>query len=174
MAVEMLPLHTKRAMLEGIDNYSIIIGAYTDKDGGVCPMLAAHRCGGRTSFATFAKAWDRYTGAKNRSRPATEREIVTLTAMLEASLATDEGWDLGKVVEEHKAVRARIERELERELPNTGETDRSKELQARHGWSWMRPVRRYDDFQAALTWLEEAEQEIAERHRSGERELERV
>ena len=27
-------------------------------------MLAAHRNGGRTSLASFARAWDRYTGAR--------------------------------------------------------------------------------------------------------------
>ena len=58
------------AMLEGIKTNRIIVGAYTDHRGGVCPMLAAHRCGGRTSLASFAKAWDRYTGAGPRARPA--------------------------------------------------------------------------------------------------------
>ena len=66
-------------------------GAYTDRTGGVCPMLAAHRCGGRTDFRTFARAWDRFTGAGKRARSATERELRTLTAQLEASIwAEDE------------------------------------------------------------------------------------
>ena len=46
--------------------------------GGVCPMLAAHRNGGRTSFASFAQAWDRYTRARAAPRRATERELRTL------------------------------------------------------------------------------------------------
>src|SRR5689334_10674054 len=74
-------------MLEGIKTNRIIVGAYTDHRGGVCPMLAAHRCGGRTSLASFAKAWDRYTKAGPRARPASERELRTLRAIPEASLA---------------------------------------------------------------------------------------
>ena len=52
-------------------------------------MLAAHRNGGRTSLASFARAWDRYTGAPRRARPATPRELTTLRAMLEASIALE-------------------------------------------------------------------------------------
>ena len=52
-------------------------------------MLAAHRCGGRTNLASFAKAWDRYTSAGHRPRPASGRELGTLRTMLEASLAED-------------------------------------------------------------------------------------
>ena len=56
----------------------IIVGAYTDGRGGVCPMLAAHRNGGRTSFASFARAWDRYTAhedvaPRHRARAAHAR-----------------------------------------------------------------------------------------------------
>lgn len=90
-AVELLPDHTRRAMLRGIDSNEIIVGAYTDRDGGVCPMLAAHRNGGRTSFASFALAWDDFTGAKRRiSRRATSREIGVLRSYLEMSLLADE------------------------------------------------------------------------------------
>ena len=88
-AIDSLPEHTRRAMLEGIDANQIIVGAYTDNQGGVCPMLAAHRKGGRTSLASFARAWDAYTGGYEVARPATKREIRTLRAMLEASLWTD-------------------------------------------------------------------------------------
>ena len=89
LAIDCLPRRTRLAMLEGISSNEIIVGAYTDRLGGVCPMLAAHRCGGRTSLASFAKAWDRYTKAGPRARPATERELRTLRTMLEASLAED-------------------------------------------------------------------------------------
>ena len=85
--VDCLPYETRVAMLEGIGRYDrIIVGAYTDRTGGVCPMLAAHRCGGRTDFRSFARAWDRFTGAGRRARSATERELRTLTAQLEASV----------------------------------------------------------------------------------------
>src|SRR3954465_3028424 len=89
LAVDCLPLETRRAMLAGIARSRIIVGAYTDRNGGVCPMLAAHRNGGRTSLASFARAWGRYTRAGTRSRPATEREVRTLRTMLDASLASD-------------------------------------------------------------------------------------
>jgi hypothetical protein len=32
-------------MLKGIGVNRIIVGAYTDRHGGTCPMLAAHRNG---------------------------------------------------------------------------------------------------------------------------------
>jgi hypothetical protein len=32
-------------MLEGIEANRIIVGAYSDRQGGICPMLAAHRNG---------------------------------------------------------------------------------------------------------------------------------
>src|ERR687887_55695 len=81
IAIDCLPERTRLAMLEGIKTHKIIVGAYTDQRGGVCPMLAAHRCGGRTSLASFAKAWDRYTKAGPRARPATDRELRTLRTM---------------------------------------------------------------------------------------------
>src|SRR4051794_39884193 len=93
-AVDCLPVRTRAAMLEGITYNEIIVGAYTDRKGRVCPMLAAHRHGGRTSLASFARAWDRYTGASNRPRPATERELRTLRAMLETSLMYDDASEL--------------------------------------------------------------------------------
>src|SRR3979409_925888 len=85
-SISAMPNATKQAMLREIRSNRVIVGAYTDRRGGVCPMLAAHRNGGRTNLASFAKAWDRYTGAKRRPRPATEREVRTLRSMLEASL----------------------------------------------------------------------------------------
>jgi hypothetical protein len=112
-AVECMPYETRVGMLEGIEHNDIIVGAYTDKDGGICPMLAAHRNGGRTNFATFAQAWDRYTGATKRARRATQREVRTLVAMLKASLSDDPNihTTLGEAVEDHRELR---ERRLER------------------------------------------------------------
>src|SRR5919201_4498125 len=91
IAVDCLPLETRRAMLEGIESSRIIVGAYTDRHGGVCPMLAAHRRGGRTNLASFARAWDRYTAAKGgHPRAASDRELRTLSTMLEASVALED------------------------------------------------------------------------------------
>ena len=105
-AIDCLPLQTRKAMLEGVEANRIIVGAYTDRNGGVCPMLAAHRNGGRTSLASFARAWDAYTGARRRrARPATERELNTLKAMLGASIAVDELPGLEEVARDVKKRR---------------------------------------------------------------------
>jgi hypothetical protein len=86
-AVYAMPTRTKQAMLRGIRSNRVIVGAYTDKRGGVCPMLAAHRNGGRTSFGTFARAWDAFTGANQRKpRRASRREVRTLEGYLEMAL----------------------------------------------------------------------------------------
>jgi hypothetical protein len=158
-------------MLAGIGANEIIVGAYTDRDGRVCPMLAAHRNGGRTSLASFARAWDRYTGAR-RPRPATEREVRTLRAMLEASLMySDEVGELAAAAAEHRALLGRVDEPIEKpERRPTGETSRLKELRFKAGWSWLRVFRRYDDYTAALAQIESEERAAA----SADRERERV
>src|SRR5438445_5887298 len=105
-AVDRLPRHTRVAMLEGIRSGEIIVGAYTNGNG-ICPMLAAHRAGGRTDFISFAKAWDRFAfrGArKQAARRATERELLILRTHLEASLLDDDGpaADLRVAMVEHR------------------------------------------------------------------------
>jgi len=114
LAVDCLPRRTRVAMLEGIRSNDIIVGAYVDRKGGVCPMLAAHRCGGRTDFLSFAHAWDRFTHAK-RARLATERELAVLTSYLEASLLEEDvpgANDLQGAIRDHQAA-ARRRREDE-------------------------------------------------------------
>jgi hypothetical protein len=107
-AIDCLPLQTRKAMLEGVESNRIIVGAYTDRKGGVCPMLAAHRNGGRTSLPSFAHAWDRYTGVRRRrARAATGRELNTLRTMLEASIALDELPSFADVAREAQSRRAR-------------------------------------------------------------------
>jgi hypothetical protein len=101
-------------MLEGVRANEIIVGAYSDRAGGVCPMLAAHRNGGRTNFVSFARAWDRFAGTK-RARRATEREIAVLIAHLEASLLAEDEVDLGGAVADHQTLaRERRAREARR------------------------------------------------------------
>jgi hypothetical protein len=142
-AIDCLPLQTRKAMIDGIEANRIIVGAYTDRSGGICPMLAAHRNGGRTNLASFARAWDRYTGAR-RARAATERELNTLRAMLQASVA----------LEELPELPPRPERRPRRPAPPTGEEHRAAELRARQGWAWLRPFRRLDEYQRALAELD--------------------
>jgi hypothetical protein len=82
-----MPVRTKEAMLRGIRSNRVIVGAYVDKRGGVCPMLAAHRNGGRTNFGTFARAWDAFTDANLRKpRRASSREVRVLEGYLEMAL----------------------------------------------------------------------------------------
>ena len=139
IAVDCMPLFTRVAMLEGIAANRIIVGAYADRDGGVCPMLAAHRRGGRTSLASFARAWDRYTGARRRARPATARELNTLRVMLEASITIEQA----PAFEEPRRPKRR-----------TGERHRARELRHQPGWAWLRPYRRLDEYDRALSELE--------------------
>ena len=136
----MLPIETKQAMLVGLDNETIITGAYTH-DGGICPMLAAHRRGGRTSRESFAHAWDNYTGA-TKGRVASERELRTLRTMLEASLV--EPFDLAA---EAAAIRER--------KPEPLGPDRSVELARLERSLWSRLFRRRDIHAAALAGIED-------------------
>jgi hypothetical protein len=88
-AVRALPVETRRAMLAAAEGGGLIIGAYSDRKGQVCPMLAAHRLGARTHVGEFPRAWDAFGNAK-RPRPATARELEILRALLEESLSGGE------------------------------------------------------------------------------------
>jgi hypothetical protein len=161
-AVELLPQHTREAMLLGIERNQIIVGAYTDGEGGICPMLAAHRNGGRTNFASFAKAWDDFTGAR-RPRCATRREIRALRTYLEMSLLEDDvrGGSLAQLAEgiraerRETAERRAIEPEIEADVVRPGDRNRFGELRLRRRGSWMRPAGRLDIFEATLAAAEE-------------------
>ena len=164
-------------MLRGIDANPIVVGAYVDRDsGGICPMLAAHRNGGRTSVASFARTWDSYTGAK-RPRLATRREVRTLRSLLEGSLVEGiaDGGSIAAAAAQIRAERAELAARQARcatpEPPivtepvdppirvrrraDTGERNRADELRDRLRWSWMRPARRYEEFQDLLAAAEE-------------------
>lgn len=94
-------------MLDGVRSNDIIIGAYTDRSGGVCPMLAAHRAGGRTTCVSFPEAWDRFTGVYGHGfcRPATPSEIGVLRAEIEASLEPlPHASDLAEAIADHTAM----------------------------------------------------------------------
>jgi hypothetical protein len=140
-------------MLEGVRENDIIAGAYSDR-GGICPMLAAHRAGGRTNCISFARAWDAFAfrGTRNPlARRATRRELLVLTAHLEASLLDEDGPapDLGAAIAAHRGLvggRPRHDR--------PGDSNRGPELRSRPGWAWLRVVRRYDEYERALALLD--------------------
>jgi hypothetical protein len=157
--VDCLPYDTRLAMLEGLHRYDrIIVGAYSDRSGGVCPMLAAHRCGGRTDFRAFARAWDRFTGAKRRARRASEREVRTLFVQIEASI-----WR---------------EQELRAEMTQLDEAPQAAPLarpdRRPHEGSWLMPFRRWDGYREAVeAALKQIRRRSPERSddRDGERDL---
>lgn len=97
-------------MLDGIRSNQIIVGAYTDSQGGICPMLAAHRNGGRTTLLAFARAWDSFAGAR-RVRAASRRELRVLERELTASLSEhsehSEPTDLSAAITDHVELRDR-------------------------------------------------------------------
>lgn len=160
LAIACLPRATRMAMLEGLADNHIIVGAYSNGDG-ICPMLAAHRAGGRTSFIGFALAWDRFaqrTRPTKRARRATERELLILRTHLEASLLEEEaaGPTLAAAIVAH---RERIDqrppspsRRRSRRI-RPGDPDRSGELRTADGWAWTRLFHRYDDYERALQRL---------------------
>jgi hypothetical protein len=141
LAIDCMPLRTREAMLEGIRTNEIIVGAYSDRAGGVCPMLAAHRHGGRTSFVSFAHAWDRFAGAK-RARRASVRELRVLEDQLEASILN--AADLGAAIADHQAI-AR---------------DRRTREARRTGLGWLTDRRAAADAERALSEAERRRQLI--------------
>lgn len=158
-AIDCLPVHTRVGMLEGVRQNDIIVGAYTDRDGGICPMLAAHRHGGRTDFITFARSWDRFTGVRRGARRATDRELRILVAHLEASLFAEQRTDLQQAIREHGELVGRRHERGETQAPavarpRPGDADRAAELARRAGWAWLRPFRRLDDYERALARVE--------------------
>jgi len=177
LAIDCLPSRTRIAMLEGIHANEIIVGAYTDRDGGVCPMLAAHRCGGRTNFISFARAWDRFAASK-RARPATRREVTILRSHLEASLLADDNVDLKTAIREHRDLLAarpqeRVAQEQTRRRvgPRPGDDYRGAQMRSPGGWSWLRPFRRLDEYEAAIAAVQAERDALMERRA---RELEAV
>ena len=180
-------------MLRGIERNRIIVGAYADpRSGGICPMLAAHRNGGRTSLASFARAWDRYTGAR-RPRLATRREVRVLRTYLELSLlpgdqrshsiaeladgiraernaiasrgATDKGTQSRAATDEGRPTE-------KRHRAPTGERHRGRELRSHPRWAGMRPARAYEDYKDLLAAAEEQLSEARAAELLGERPAE--
>lgn len=144
LAIDCMPVATREAMLEAVRaGERIIAGAYVDGRGGVCPMLAAHRRGGRTDFISFARSWDRFTRVGGNARQATPREVTILAAHLEDSLTRMSGLELDVAISEHRALRGRRLRERRRLFDAA---DPSGEIRARRTAS--RPGRRVvaDDF----------------------------
>lgn len=80
-----LPIESRQAMLRAIEDEELIVGAYVDRRGRICPTVAAFRRGARGTVGSFPRAWDAFAQAR-RPRPATQRELDILRALLEESL----------------------------------------------------------------------------------------
>lgn len=256
MAIDRLPLTTRRAMLQGIEKNPIIVGADANLSGGLCPMLAASAASEQVG-RPFARAWDRYARAR-LPRAATERELLTLRSMLDTSIEREEvtsdplraaivsqaapddaqrrrvAQDARDAGDRHRAAqdareaarevrqalhdlrgasrvhgqethqlaepevrhsaeylqpaarvaaakaeakakahaKAHAKAQASRRRPaDTGEYDRTWELASRDGWSWLRPFRRYDDYERALLDLERELEAVERRPTLDEREL---
>lgn len=171
--IDRLPLEVRRAVLEGINSQRIIAGAHADGVGGLCPMVAADVRWQRISPGSVeraqevARAWDRYAEATSAWHPATERQLLALRAMLEASILeqSETEMPMSEAIAEYGRARSRdasadrqpLGRRASRRRPDTGEYNRAGELRGRAGWSWLRPVRSYEDYEEALRALAETE-----------------
>lgn len=111
-AIDVLPERTRKAMLVGLGSNTVITGAFTGQQG-VCPMMAAHREGGRTSCVSFPEAWDRFTGVYGRAicRPATEYEVGILRAQIEESLVPHVSEFAAVIAEHEQMVQGRMRRD---------------------------------------------------------------
>lgn len=153
-AIDSLPVRTRHAMLDGIRTNPIVVGAYTDDRGGICPMLAAHRHGGRTTLLAFARSWDRFTRARTVRR-ATRRELRILEAQITASLMSEDDVDLRAAIADHEALK---------QSRRSGEVDATPQITARRlagaagGVARLRPRR---DEAAARRALERLRRELA-------------
>ncbi|MDQ3587022.1 MAG: hypothetical protein M3375_01530 [Actinomycetota bacterium] len=182
-AIDRLPLATRRRMLEGIQKHPIIVGADGDPRGGVCPVYATSSPPSKRIGRPFARAWDSYAGAR-LARPASEREVGTLRSMLETSIEqeTEPTVFLDAAIAAHKASQARSRadeavrktgasaRDTRRSAPrrDSGERDRTRELSRRPGWAWLRPFRRYEDYERALQALDEMAREAGSEAEPGQ------
>ena len=115
-SIDVLPERTRRAMLHGLGNNTVITGAFAASGQGACPMMVAHREGGRTSCCTFPEAWDRFTGVYGRHivREATPYEVQILCEEIEASLVPlPKVNPLADAIAEHQAMVAARRHEAE-------------------------------------------------------------
>ncbi len=108
-SIDVLPERTRKAMLVGLGNNTVITGAFAASKDGACPMMAAHREGGRTSCCTFPEAWDKFTGVHGRYiiREATPYEVQILCEEIQASLVPLPNLLSEAIAEHHAIVEAR-------------------------------------------------------------------
>ena len=118
--------------------------------------------------------------AMETDKPASLTSAISTVTVPAPAKAADAppAMDLKAAIEAHMASKERssareraevLARESARqERPDTGERDRTEELEGRHGWAWLRPFRRLDDFERAVHQLEEAERAGLAAYAAGE------
>jgi hypothetical protein len=137
-AIDCLPAATRQAMLDGVQaSERIIAGAYVDGEGGVCPMLAAHRRGARTNFLSFSRAWDRFARTGRRTRAASARELDILVRQLQGSLFSETHSDLDRAIAEHRD----LVRQRESAQADPSGTIRARRLRLSSRWKGVRARR---------------------------------
>ena len=88
--------------------------------------------------------------------------MVDLRAAIDAHMASKER------TQAQERAKTRLPKLRRAEQPDTGERDRTPELEQRHGWAWLRPFRRLDDFERAVQTLEDAERAGLAAYKRGE------
>lgn len=150
LAIDCMPVGTREAMLAGVGaSERIIAGAYVDRDGGVCPMLAAHREGARTEGLAFARSWDRFTRAAGKPRIASDREVQILVRQLQSSLESPSSVDLGAAITDHRKLvlrGRRARRALVQALDPTGEIVARRLSERRARRAGLRAARRCSSY----------------------------
>jgi hypothetical protein len=93
---------------------------------------------------------------------APDEEVVDLRAAIDAHMASKER------TQEQETAKSQLRKTRRTEQPDTGERDRTPELEQRHGWAWLRPFRRLDEFERAVQTLEDAERAGLAAYKRGE------
>jgi hypothetical protein len=115
-SIDLLPERTRQAMLSGVMSNTVITGSFSDGTG-VCPMLAAHRNGGRTACVSFPEAWDTFCGVHGRgiTRQATQEEVGVLRMQIQESLSYQGDTMLADAITDHLASVERRRRQARNE-----------------------------------------------------------
>ena len=144
-AIDRLPLMTRRAMQRGIEKHRIIVGADANLTG-LCPIMAAAGSASQVG-RPFARAWDRYARAR-LPRAATERELLALRSMLDASIEADQHtppFPLQAALASHRLAQRRNRPPQPQATPRQAAEDaRDAARQVRHALRDMRQAARSD------------------------------
>lgn len=151
-------------LAEAVSNFSVVGEARAPLPAAPAPAVTHVQAAPAPQATPHLPVW-----SPVRQPPAgwTEDVVPTRRRSWAAGAADEEPVDLRAAIAAHMASKERTlaaERAHARppkarrpERRDTGERDRTEELENRHGWSWLRPFRRLDDFERAVQQLEEAE-----------------